>query len=225
MCPCRRGLLLGLRLAEERDLPRLGRVGERLERVARLRQRRRDRGLRPASTGRPASAGRPRSSMIARTLPTTVPAMNVSPTLSVPSCTRIVATGPRPLSSLASSTVPDALRLGLALSSLHLGDEQDHLEQRIEVLLLLGRDFDHDGRRRPTLRAPGRGRRARCLTRSALASGLSILLMATMIGTPAALAWSIASRVCGMTPSSAATTRMTMSVTLAPRARMIVNAS
>ena len=31
-------LFLGLRLAEERDLPRLGRVGERLERVARLRQ-------------------------------------------------------------------------------------------------------------------------------------------------------------------------------------------
>ncbi len=62
-------------------------------------------------------------------------------------------------------------------------------------------------------------------TRSAFASGLSILLMATMIGTPAAFAWSMASRVCGMTPSSAATTRMTMSVTLAPRARIRVNAS
>ncbi len=47
-----------------------------------------------------------------------VPAMNVSPTRSVPSCTRIVATGPRPLSSLASSTVPDALRFGFAFSSL-----------------------------------------------------------------------------------------------------------
>ena len=44
--------------------------------------------------------------------------MTVSPTLSVPSWTRIVATGPRPLSSLASSTVPDALRFGFALSSL-----------------------------------------------------------------------------------------------------------
>ena len=49
--------------------------------------------------------------------------------------------------------------------------------------------------------------------------------MATMIGTPAALAWLIASTVCGMTPSSAATTSTTMSVTLAPRARMAVNAS
>ncbi len=49
--------------------------------------------------------------------------------------------------------------------------------------------------------------------------------MATMIGTFAALAWRIASMVCGMTPSSAATTRMTMSVTPAPRARIAVNAS
>ena len=61
--------------------------------------------------------------------------------------------------------------------------------------------------------------------RSGWASGWSILLIATMIGTLAALAWSIASSVCGITPSSAATTRMTMSVTLAPRARMRVNAS
>ena len=62
-------------------------------------------------------------------------------------------------------------------------------------------------------------------TRSGFASGLSILLMATMIGTFAALAWWIASIVCGITPSSAATTRTTMSVTFAPRARMAVNAS
>ena len=63
------------------------------------------------------------------------------------------------------------------------------------------------------------------LTRSGSALSLSILLIATTIGTPAALAWSIASRVCGMTPSSAATTRTTMSVTLAPRARIRVKAS
>ena len=49
--------------------------------------------------------------------------------------------------------------------------------------------------------------------------------MATMIGTPAALAWLMASTVCGITPSSAATTSTTMSVTLAPRARMAVKAS
>ncbi len=64
-----------------------------------------------------------------------------------------------------------------------------------------------------------------CLTRSTLASGLSTLLMATMIGTLAALAWSMASLVWGMMPSSAAMTRMTMSVALAPRARSRVKAS
>ena len=41
----------------------------------------------------------------------------------------------------------------------------------------------------------------------------------------AAFAWAIASLVCGITPSSAATTRMTMSVALAPRARIAVNAA
>ena len=63
------------------------------------------------------------------------------------------------------------------------------------------------------------------LTRSGSAPGLSILLTATMIGTLAAFAWAMASLVCGITPSSAATTRMTMSVAPAPRARIAVNAS
>ena len=49
--------------------------------------------------------------------------------------------------------------------------------------------------------------------------------MATMILTSAALAWPMASWVCGMTPSVAATTITAMSVTLAPRARILVNAS
>ena len=49
--------------------------------------------------------------------------------------------------------------------------------------------------------------------------------MATIIGTPAFLAWLMASTVCGMTWSSAATTSTTMSVTWAPRARMAVKAS
>ncbi len=64
-----------------------------------------------------------------------------------------------------------------------------------------------------------------CLTLSGLAPGLSILLTATTIGTSAAFAWFIASIVCGITPSSAATTRTTTSVILAPLARIAVNAS
>ena len=63
------------------------------------------------------------------------------------------------------------------------------------------------------------------LTLSTFAASRSILLTATMIGTSAARAWSIASTVCGMTPSSAATTTTTMSVTSAPRARIAVNAA
>ena len=63
------------------------------------------------------------------------------------------------------------------------------------------------------------------MTLSGLASCLSILFSATTSGTSAALAWLIASMVCGITPSSAATTSTTMSVTLAPRARMAVKAS
>ena len=58
-----------------------------------------------------------------------------------------------------------------------------------------------------------------------LASGLSILLTATIRGASAALACWMASMVWGMTPSSAATTRTTMSVTLAPRARMAEKAA
>ncbi len=62
-------------------------------------------------------------------------------------------------------------------------------------------------------------------TRSMLALGLSILLMATTMGTFAARACCTASTVWGITPSSAATTRTTMSVIWAPRARMRVKAS
>ena len=62
-------------------------------------------------------------------------------------------------------------------------------------------------------------------TLSGWAFGTSILFTATMIGTFAALAWSIASIVCGMTPSSAATTSTTMSVTAAPWERILVKAS
>ena len=61
--------------------------------------------------------------------------------------------------------------------------------------------------------------------RSGLAVSLSILLTATTMGTFAALAWLMASTVCGITPSSAATTKITMSVAWAPRARMAVKAS
>ena len=64
-----------------------------------------------------------------------------------------------------------------------------------------------------------------CLMFSGLAPGRSILFTATMMGISAALAWLMASTVWGIMPSSAATTRMAISVTMAPRARMAVKAS
>ena len=60
---------------------------------------------------------------------------------------------------------------------------------------------------------------------SGLAVGLSTLFIANTIGTPAAIAWLIASFVCGITLSSAATIIIAISVTFAPRARIAVNAS
>ncbi len=54
---------------------------------------------------------------------------------------------------------------------------------------------------------------------------IDILLTATIIGTSAAFAWLIASIVCGIIPSSAATTKMAISVAFAPLALISVNAS
>ena len=64
-----------------------------------------------------------------------------------------------------------------------------------------------------------------CRTLSGSASGLSILFTATIIGTFADLAWFIASIVWGITPSSAATTSIAISVDCAPRALIWVKAS
>ena len=114
-----------------------------------------------------------------------------------------------------------AVRVGLQIEQ--LGLQQDRFLQLVEVGLLERRDLDIEHLAAELLDdelvlqqflAHPLG----------LASGRSILLMATMIGTSAALAWRIASTVCSMMPSSAATTSTTMSVTLAPRARIAVKA-
>src|SRR5215218_7802056 len=59
----------------------------------------------------------PLSLIIARTRPQAAPATIGSPTFSSPLSTSTVATGPRPTSSLASSTTPLARPVGLAFSS------------------------------------------------------------------------------------------------------------
>ncbi len=125
--------------------------------------------------------------MIARTLPTIVPAISVSPTRSVPSCTRIVATGPRPLSSLASSTVPDAFRFGLAFSSLN-----SVTSSTISSSAGMFSRFFADSGTVTVWPPQSSGTSPRSdssfFTRSGLAFALSILLIATRIGTLAARA-------------------------------------
>ena len=64
-----------------------------------------------------------------------------------------------------------------------------------------------------------------CLTRSTLAVGLSHLVIATMIWTPAWRQTLMHSSVWGMMPSSAAMMRTAMSVIWAPRARIALKAA
>ena len=67
--------------------------------------------------GPAASTCSPRSLFSMRTLPLYMPATKLSPGCSVPSWTRTVATGPRPLCSWASITIPLAFLVGSALNS------------------------------------------------------------------------------------------------------------
>src|SRR6516165_9366222 len=93
----------------------------------------------------------PRSSNMARTLPYTLPTTKLSLVRKVPFCTSTVATGPRPLSSLASSTTPVAGRSALALSSCRSATRH-HLHQQVEIGLLFGRDIDENRTSTPVFR-------------------------------------------------------------------------
>ena len=167
----------------------------------------------------------PCSSSSARTRPNVSPTTMMSPTLSVPVWTSTVADRAAGLvhARLDDRADRGALRVGLEL--LEVGDEQDHVDEVVEARRRSSRDTGTSGVSPPYSSMTTPASVSSVLTRSGFASGLSILLSAMMIGTFAALAWSIASSVWGMTPSSAATTTTAMSVTFAPRARIAVNAS
>ena len=112
-----------------------------------------------------------------------------------------------------------------ALQLQHFGLQQHLLEQGVDALAGLGR-HRHERRiaaevfRHHLLRPPARSSRARCWPR-ACRSCSSPRRSARRPPWRGAMA----SLVCGITPSSAATTRITMSVALAPRARIAVNAA
>ncbi len=143
---------------------------------------------------------------------------------SVPRWMRIVTTGPRPGSSLDSTTTPEAGAVALALRSSSSATTCSVSSRSSRPT------FDFAETSTNSVSPPhSAGCSPRVVisvrTRVGSAPSLSILLTATTIGTSAALAWSIASSVCGFTPSSAATTMTAMSVTRAPRARIAVKAS
>jgi len=166
----------------------------------------------------------PLSSIIARTLPEQLPAAMGWPTFRVPFCTSTVATAPRPLSSCASITRPLAKRFGFAFNSITSAVSRI-ISSKLSIPSWVWAETGTKMVEPPQSSGISSYSESSCFTRSILALGLSILLMATIISTPAALAWLMASTVWGITPSSAATTKMAISVELAPRIRMAVNAS
>lgn len=98
------------------------------------------------------------------------------------------------LVELSLEDVTGGKGVGVGLELEHVGLEQHGLEQVVDTDLLLGRDVDEH-----VLSAPLLGMMPYSVsswrTRSGLAPGLSILLTATTMGTPAALAWLIDSMV------------------------------
>ena len=174
--------------------------------------------------GPASSTSRPSSSRIARTRPYSKPHRTMSPLCRVPSRTRTVATGPRPLSRKDSMTAPLAIPLRTAFSSRTSACSRIASSRSSMPVPAFAETWTnwlsppHSSGRMPYWDSS-------FFTRSGSASGLSILFTATTTGTCAALACWIASIVCGITPSSAATTRTTISVACAPRARMEVNAA
>ena len=140
------------------------------------------------------------------------PITKISPWFKVPVWTSIVAIFPLLLSFLASTTTPMAFLSGFAFSSLISATNWMFSKSSgtpSPVIPESGIAITS-----PPQSSIRRSLSDSCrytLSRSAL--GRSFLVTATMMGTPAALTWSIASIVCGITPSSAATTSIATSVT------------
>ena len=166
----------------------------------------------------------PLSFTIVLILPIDEPTIIVSPTSNLPLWTSIVATGPLDLSSLASITAPLACFLGFTFnSSISACNKTISNKSSIPIPFLaeIGTNIvspPHSSGTSSYSINPS-------LTFCGSAPGKSILFIATIIGISAAFAWFIASIVCGITPSFAATTKIAISVICAPLALMLVKAS
>ena len=166
----------------------------------------------------------PLSFKSAFTLPWTSPATITSPIFNVPSWTRISAIGPILGSSLDSKTTPLALFLVFPFNS-RISAVISIVSNSPSRFIFFFAETSTNSTSPPHSEDTIPCSISSCLTFIGFASGLSILFTATIIGTFATLAWDIASTVCGITPSSAATTSIAISVTCAPLALISVNAS
>ena len=174
--------------------------------------------------GPAAFTGCPCSSNMARTRPYSWPHSSRSRGRRQPACTSTVAVGPRPRSRLDSITTPFAMpEAGARRSSSSACSEIASSSAATPSPVLADTGTNRVSPPQSSGRRSSAARPVRTFSGSAFSR--SILLMATITGTPAARAWRTASSVCGMTPSSAATTSTTRSVQCAPRPRMEVNAA
>ena len=166
----------------------------------------------------------PLSSIIALILPHLKPLTKNSPFLRVPVVTIIVATGPLPMSILDSRTIPVAF------------DSKSVFKSNISACKIIASTnlskFNLVVAEISTIKvSPDKSSAISSCSNNwflifwGSASGKSHLLIATTIGTFAAFACLIDSTVCGFTPSSAATTNTTTSVSFDPLALISVNAA
>mmetsp|Transcript_7867 Transcript_7867/g.16418 ORF Transcript_7867/g.16418 Transcript_7867/m.16418 type:complete len:251 (-) Transcript_7867:564-1316(-) len=161
----------------------------------------------------------PSAAISARTRPDASPAMNASPTRIVPRCMSVVATIPNPFSTRDSSTTPWASRSGLDLRSSTSACSRSLVRRASIPDPALALTSAH--RMSPPSSSTSTSYEARSVLHwLGSAVSRSHLFTATTMGTPACRAHAMLSAVCSLTPSSAATTSTTMSVTSAPRWRM-----
>ena len=131
--------------------------------------------------------GLPISSFIARMRPNAVPATTESPTCNVPLCTMIVATGPLPFSKLPSNTTAFALPSFAAFSSKSwacMRIVSNSVSTPIPVLA----DIGINSYSPPHSFGVNPSSAHSALSLSGLTFSLSILFIAIIICTPAALA-------------------------------------
>ena len=174
--------------------------------------------------GPASSTEMPWSSIRARARPHEAPATTGSPTRRVPCWTSTVATGPLPMSRFDSRTTPRARSVGSARRS-SISATTPRLTSSSSIPVFSSAETSTVTVSPPQASGTSSFSASWLSTLWGSAFSRSTLLIATTIGTSATRAWLMASTVWGMTPSSAATTRTTMSVESAPRARIEVNAS